>query len=209
MNDRSQLTNQGGDTSSSPRPDRETLADFMAVVRPFQRLVYLVAFACTKSASVAECVAVNVMAHAFQYWSQHPTNIDGLKVHLIRAVMFEARAHIGANSALDSSREVIDDLFCRQGTTEWQPIALDAIQNDAMRSNLTTALQELSAPTAVTLLLRDAFHFSTLKIADLIGESHQRVQARLAYGRIATCIKLAKWASDRENQNSSTFAAAY
>jgi RNA polymerase sigma-70 factor, ECF subfamily len=208
MNDRSQLANHGGDTSASPRPDREAPADFMAIVRPFERLVYLVAFACTKNTSVAECVAVNAMAHAFQHWS-HPTNIDDFKMNLIKTAIFEARAHREVGPALDSSREDIDDLFCGQGATEWRSIALDAIQNDAIRSNLTTVLQELSTPTAVTLLLRDAFHFSTLKIADLIGESHQRARARLAYGRIVACIKLAKWASDRENRNSSTLAAAY
>jgi hypothetical protein len=181
----------------------------MAVVLPFQRLVYLVALAYTKSASVAEHVAVSAMAHAFNQWSEHPANIDDFKVNLIRSVIFEARACVEASSALDNDRKDPDDLFCRQGTTEWRPIALDAIQNDAIRCNLTATLQELSAATAVTLLLRDAFHLTTPQIADIIEESHQRVQARLAYGRIATCIKLAKGVSDREGRDNSTFAVAY
>jgi len=146
---------------------------------------------------------------AFKQWSRRPTNIDDFKVYLIRTVIFEARPHVEADSALDSGREDIEDLFSQLGTSEWRPIALGAIRHDAIRSNLTAALQELSAPTAVTLLLRDAFRLTTLQIADLIGESHQRVQARLAYGRIAACIKLAKCVSDWEIRNSSTFAAAY
>jgi DNA-directed RNA polymerase specialized sigma24 family protein len=209
MEDRSKLTNPGKNTSSAPRPDRDIPADFMAVLRPFQRLAYLVAFACTKSEAVAEHVAVSALAHAFKQWSRHPANIGDFKVFLIRTVIFEARAHVEANAVLDNDREDIDDLYFQQETSEWRPIAPDAIQNDAIRCNLTTALQELSGLTAVTLLLRDAFHLTTLQIGDIIGESLQRAQARLAYGRIAACIKVAKCASGREISNGSTLAAAY
>ena len=81
-------------------------------------------------------------------------------------------------------------------------------QRDTQRL-LTGALRELTAPTAVTLLLRDAFHLTTLQIADVIGESHQRVQSRLAYGRIALCVKMASRASDRKTSAPVSVAAAY
>jgi DNA-directed RNA polymerase specialized sigma24 family protein len=205
----SKLMNDGKGRSSSIPPDSESLSGFVATVRPFHRLVYLVAFACTKSQSVAEHVAVNAMAHAFKQCGQRAQCVDEFKVYLIRTVILEARAHVEVNSTPDNLPEDIDDLLAQRGINEWRPIALDALTSNDMRSNFTTALWELSTPTAVILLLRDAFHLTTLQIAELTGESHQKVQARLAYARIAACMKLAKCASNHEIPSSATVAAAY
>ena len=64
--------------SSSPPTAPEMLADFKAAVRPFHRLVYLVAFAYTKNASLAERVAIDAMASAFEEWSRQPSDLNNL-----------------------------------------------------------------------------------------------------------------------------------
>ena len=195
--------------SSFPPVASEMLADFKASVRPLHRLVYLVAFAYTKDAWLAERVATDVMASAFERWIRQPSELNDLKLYLIRTAISESRAHLEGNAALDDIREDLDELFAQQGMTEWRPIALDSIRNRAIRSHLTGALRELTAPTAVTVLLRDAFHLTTLQIADVTGESHQRVQSRLAYGRIALCVKMASRASDRKTSAPVSLAPAY
>ena len=194
--------------SNSPPADSKMLADFENAVRPFHRLVYLVAFAYTKNAPLAERVAIDAMASAFEGWSRQPSDLNDLKLYLIRTAISQSRAHVDGNAALDGIREDLDELLAQQGMS-MPPIVLDPIRNSAIRSHLTGALRELTAPTAVTLLLRDAFHLTTLQIADVIGESHQRVQSRLACGRIALCVKLASRASDRKTSAPVSLAAAF
>jgi DNA-directed RNA polymerase specialized sigma24 family protein len=195
--------------SSFPPSTSEILADFKAAVHPFHRLVYLVAFAYTKNASLAERVAIDAITSAFKEWSLQPSDLNDLKLYLIRTAISESRAYLEGNATLDGIREDLDELIAQQGMSKWRPIVLDPIQNSAIRSLLTRALRELTAPTAVTLLLRDAFHLTTLQIADVTGESHQRVQSRLAYGRIALCVKMANGASDRKATAPVSLAAAY
>jgi DNA-directed RNA polymerase specialized sigma24 family protein len=209
MEGSSKLMDHGKVRCSFPSPASEMLADFKAAVRPFHRLVYLVALAYTKDASLAERVAIDAMTSAFDGWSRRPSDLNDFKLYLIRAAISESRAHLEGNAALDGIREDLDELLAQQGISEWRPIDLDPIRNSAIRSLLTGALQELAAPTAVTLLLRDAFHLTALQIADIIGESHQRVQSRLAYGRIALCVKMASRASDRKTSAPVSLAAAY
>jgi DNA-directed RNA polymerase specialized sigma24 family protein len=187
----------------------EMLADFKAAVRPFHRLVYLVALAYTKNASLAERVAIDAITSAFKEWSLQPSDLNDLKLYLIRTAISESRAYFEGNATLDGIREDLDELIAQQGMSKWRPIVLDPIQNRTIHSLLTGALRELTAPTAVTLLLRDAFHLTTLQIADVTGESHQRVQSRLAYGRIALCMKMANGASDRKATAPVSLAAAY
>ena len=194
--------------SNSPPADSKMLADFENAVRPFHRLVYLVAFAYTKNAPLAERVAIDAMASAFEGWSRQPSDLNDLKLYLIRTAISQSRAHVDGNAALDGIREDLDELLAQQGMS-MPPIVLDPIRNSAIRSHLTGALRELTAPTAVTLLLRDAFHLTTSQIADVIGESHQTVQSRLAYGRIALCVKMASRASDRKTSAPVSLAAAF
>jgi DNA-directed RNA polymerase specialized sigma24 family protein len=209
MEGSSKLMDHGKVRSSFPPAASVVLADFKAALRPFHRLVYLVAFVYARDAALAERVAIDAMASAFEGWSRQPGDLNDLKLYLIRTAISESRAHLDANAALDGIREDLDELLAQQRMSKWPPIVLDPIRNSAIRSHLTGALRELTAPTAVTLLLRDAFHLTTSQIADVIGESHQTVQSRLAYGRIALCVKLASRASDRKTSASVSFAAAY
>ena len=208
MEGSSKLMDHGKVRSSFPPAASVVLADFKAALRPFHRLVYLVAFVYARDAALAERVAIDAMASAFEGWSRQPSDLNDLKLYLIRTAISQSRAHVDGNAALDGIREDLDELLAQQGMS-MPPIVLDPIRNSAIRSHLTGALRELTAPTAVTLLLRDAFHLTTPQIADVVGESHQRVQSRLAYGRIALCVKLASRASDRKTSASVSFAAAY
>jgi DNA-directed RNA polymerase specialized sigma24 family protein len=168
-----------------------------------------VAFAYTKDASLAERVAIDAIAFAFEGWSRHPSDLNEFKLHLIRTAISESRAHLEGNATLEGIREDLNELLAQPGISEWRPIVQDPVRNSSMRGHLTGVLQELTAPTAVTLLLRDAFHLTTMQIADVIGESQQRVQSRLAYGRIAVCVKMASRVSDLKISPPASLAAAY
>jgi len=203
----SKLMGNGEGSSSSPRQASNNLADFIHAVRPYHRLVYLIALAYTKGSLVAEEIAVNAMASAFRLWRQRQ-GADDLKLCLIRSTLSEARAYLHRNSCPDFERpEEIGDLVMAQSIAACQPIPRDATRNDALSSTLMGAIQELSAASAVTLVLRDVFHLATLEIAELIGESQQKVRARLAYGRIALCVKLAKSVSDCDLAGAASLAA--
>src|SRR5215469_14065169 len=110
--------------SSFPPEASEMLADFKAAVRPFHRLVYLVAFVYTKNASLAERVAIDAITSAFKEWSLQPSDLNDLKLYLIRTAISESRAHLEGNATLDGIREDLDELLAQQGMSEWRPIAL-------------------------------------------------------------------------------------
>ena len=185
--------------------------DFVQAVRPFHRIVYLIAFACTKDRNSAEIIAVEAMAAAFKLGRGHGQVTEELKLSLIRTALCKAQRYVDRNARpdIEKVREDIGDLVMSQALKEWRPIPRSAVREDAVRSSLMRAIQELSANTAVTLLLRDAFHFTPLPIAGLIGVSQQKVRARLAYGRIALCTKLANRESNRDIAGEPSFAVAY
>src|SRR6516162_1150170 len=99
--------------SNSPPADSKMLADFENAVRPFHRLVYLVAFAYTKNAPLAERVAIDAMASAFEGWSRQPSDLNDLKLYLIRTAISQSRAHVDGNAALDGIREDLDELLAQ------------------------------------------------------------------------------------------------
>src|ERR1700757_1937588 len=91
------LLSKGEDSSSSPRPAPDNLADFMDAVRPYHRLVYLISFTYAKDSLVAEEIAVAAMASAFRLSRQQPGE-DELKLRLIRIALSEARKYLHHNS---------------------------------------------------------------------------------------------------------------
>jgi DNA-directed RNA polymerase specialized sigma24 family protein len=192
-------------SSSSPGPTSNELADFIVAVRPFHRLVYLVAFAYTKDPLIAEEIAVKAMSSAFGLWSQRQT-ADEVKLCLIRTTIAEAARDL-KQPDIENCREEIDELLVSQAITASRPV--HTLGNHSLRGTLMGAIQELSARTAVTLLLRDAFHFTILQIAGIQGETQQNVRARLGYGRIALCVKLARCVSDCDLAGEASLAATY
>src|SRR4051812_30360020 len=197
---------EGSSLISKAAPD--ALADFMVAVRPLQRIVYLVAFATIKDGSVAEDVAVNALSSAFRVWDRRQTG-DGLKLCLIRTALSEARNYLHRNSPAvrENYQEDIGSLIVSQPFSVWLPISRDAVRNGTLRGTLMRAIHELSAGAAVTLLLRDVFHLTTVEIATSMEESQQKVRARLAYARIAVCVKLAGSVSDCNVAGKTSLAA--
>lgn len=194
--------------SSSPPPGADRFAAFKVAVRPFFLLSYLVSFAYTKDSLVAEDVAVKALASAFRLWKQRQS-ADELKRCLIRVTLSEARTclHRHPPRDLDNCPQEIGDSFVSQAVAVCRPIPRDAIHPDALRRTLMGTIQRLASGAAVALLLRDVFHLTTLEIAELMGESQQRVRAWLAYGRFALCVELAKSASTHDLAGDASLAA--
>jgi DNA-directed RNA polymerase specialized sigma24 family protein len=186
------------------------LADFLVVVHPFHRLVYWVGFAYTYDSAAAELLSVRTIAAAFKAWRQQPKH-DELKLWLIRIALSEARAYFGRNASPvgRTCREEIADLVVAQGTAEWRPVPRHAMRDRDVRDALIGAMQELSPATRVILLLRDVFRLTNAQVAAVVGESRQSVQGRLAFGRIALCIKLAKRDSGRDLLGQASVATAH
>jgi len=154
---------------------------------------------------IAEEIAVKAMSSAFGLWSQRQT-ADEVKLCLIRTTIAEAARDL-QQPDIENCREEIDELLVSQAITAFRPVP--RLRNHALRGTLMGAIQELSAGTAVTLLLRDVFHLTTLQIAGIQGESQEKVRARLAYGRIALCVKVARCVSDCDLAREASFAATY
>ena len=173
----------------------DMLADFMEAVRPFHRAVYLVALACTNDATRAELVAVRAMAAAFRTWRRKQIGNE-LNMFLIGITLSEAQPYLHRAADIEDWKEDIGDALVFQRATEWLPIPLHTVHDRSVYDALIGAMQELSANTRLTLIMRDALNLTTVQIAGLLGESLQRIQTRLGYGRIMLCMKLSMPGSD-------------
>ena len=170
----------------------DKVRDFIEAIRPFHRAVYLVALAYANDVAAAELIAVQAMAAAFRAWQGEQTGNE-LKMFLIGITIAEAQSSLRGNRAavIKDCREDIGDVFGCQSAREWRPILLRARHDRAEYDALIGAMQEFSTNTRLALLMRDALHLTSVQIAGLLGESQQRVQTRLGYGRITLCMKLA------------------
>lgn len=178
----------------TPSRPSDVYDGFIEAVRPFHRVVCMVAFAGTKSRVAAERIAVEAFSAAFKLWKCERPERGELEFSLIRIALSEARKYI-EGQMVEDIQEDICDLVMSQTSNGWRPYSTDTIPDEVVQSSLMRAIEELSVVAAVTLLLRDAFHLSPLQISRLIGESQPKVKERVAYGRVSICIRLAEAAS--------------
>jgi RNA polymerase sigma-70 factor (ECF subfamily) len=170
----------------------DNLGAFIEAVHPFHRTVYLVALAHTNDAGEAEFIAVQTMATAFRTWQG--SRIPGeLRLWLVGIALSEANAHVHKNedARIDDSTEVLPNGFPLEGITQWRAAAMSA-HDVAFRRALREAIRELPTNNRLPLFLRDVLHFTTLETASLLGVPQDTIRHRVAYGRIALCMKLAK-----------------
>jgi DNA-directed RNA polymerase specialized sigma24 family protein len=185
--------------------------EFIEAVRPFHRVLYLVALAYTKDRETAELLAIESMAVAFKEREGIPQSPDEFKAHLIQTAISEGGRYLkrDAQSDLKYGREEVGDCFVNETIPLWRSIPNSTVGDDAVRCTAMSAIEELSPLTAVTLFLRDAWHLTPLEISALIGETQQKVQTRLAYGRITLCVKLAGRVASHGFEGEASLAAAY
>ena len=171
----------------------DNLGAFIEAVHPFHRTVYLVALAHTNDAGEAELIVVQTMVTAFRAWQGSQIR-DKLRLWLVGIALSEANAHVHKNeyARIDDSTEVLPNDLPLEGITAWRPVAIDSMHDVALRSALMEAIRVLPTNNRVPLFLRDVLHFTTQEAASLLGVPQDTIRRRVAFGRIALCVELAK-----------------
>jgi DNA-directed RNA polymerase specialized sigma24 family protein len=97
----------------TPSKPFDASGGFIEAVRPFHRIVYMVAFAGTKSRVAAERIAVEAFSAAFRLWKCEGPEPEELESCLIRIALSEARKYADGKVREDI-REDIGDLVISQ-----------------------------------------------------------------------------------------------
>jgi RNA polymerase sigma-70 factor (ECF subfamily) len=183
-------------TESAPsvRVTSSQVAAFAALVRPFERAIYLVALAFVNHPEGAMEVAQESVFRAFRS-NAKVSHAEQLKSWLITIVIDEARFFLREREQVDCDDVTMDDEPENLGiapcpVTQWGPIPDSATSLQKTRDTLNAALGRLARKFRVVLFLRDVLGFTTTETSTVLGVSEDTVRTRLARARLAMCCDL-------------------
>jgi RNA polymerase sigma-70 factor, ECF subfamily len=167
---------------------------FHELIRPYERAVYLAAFAVLHNEADAEEAAQETAIKAFTRLDQLSA-AEKFKPWLLQIAVNEARlkrrsqrSHI--YEPLDSDRE-LDDGFMPRDFADWREIPPETLERTEIRQIVNRALQELPPIYKEILILRDIEELNVEESAQMLGISEQVVKVRLHRARLMMREKLA------------------
>ena len=186
--------NFGAATESGPAArvaGSSQLTSFAALVRPFERAIYIVALAFVYNPEEAVEVAQETVFRAFMAIDRF-TNAEQFRSWLIGIALNEAAAFLRGRKHVDcddvSVEDETDNLeFAPGPLSNWEPIPPDTMKQQQMRHTLSEALRRLPRKLRVVLFLRDVLSLTTTETAKQIGVSEETIRTRLARARFAVC----------------------
>jgi len=167
---------------------------FHELVRPYERAVYLTAFAVLRNEADAEDAAQETMIKAFTRLKQL-SSADKFKPWLLQITMNEARLRRRSRrdhlyQPLDSDRESAND-FMPRDFADWREIPSETLERKEIRRMVSRALQELPPLYREIFVLRDVQQLNVNDCMEMLGVSEQVVKVRLHRARLMMREKLA------------------
>jgi RNA polymerase sigma-70 factor, ECF subfamily len=167
------------------------IAAFAALVRPFERAIYLVGLAFVYNPEEAVDVAQETVFRAFRSIAEL-THAQQFRSWLIGIGVSEARTFLREIEHQDCDDVFVEDEtdkleFAPGPLSNWESIPADAMGQRHTRDTLSEALGRLPRKLRVVLFLRDVLSLTTTETAKLIGVSEQTIRTRLARARFAMC----------------------
>jgi RNA polymerase sigma-70 factor, ECF subfamily len=167
---------------STPQAVGTELDAFMALVRPFERAIYLVALAFVSNSEEALEIAQETVVQAFRSLS-NISESEQLTTWLTGIVLREARTFLR-----DRKRTNCDDVFMGDGE---DGVEFGSRQQKLTSGSIFEAMKELPRRDRVVLFLRDVLHLTTTESENLLGVSGKTIRIRLARARFELCGNLA------------------
>ncbi len=173
------------------------VASYAALVRPFERTIYLVALAFVNNAEEAVEIAQETVFRAFRSLATLG-QAEQFKTWLIRIASSEARAFLRGRKQINCDDVIMDEEaddfeYTPHPLTQWDPRPIDVIKQKQTRDALREALEGLPRKDRVILFLRDVLRLTTTESAKVLGVSEQTIRKRLARARFELCGGLARW----------------
>ena len=167
---------------------------FHDLVRPYERAVYMAAFAVLRNQADAEDAAQETMIKAFTRLEQLQST-EKFKAWLLQIAVNEARLKRRSRrdyqyEPLDSNQEP-EEAFMPRDFADWREIPPETLERKEIRQIVNRALMELPPLYREIFLLRDVQQLNVEECMEMLGVSEQVVKVRLHRARLMLREKLA------------------
>ena len=161
---------------------------FHELVRPYEKSVYMAAYAILQNESEAEDAAQETVLKALKNLRNFRAE-SKFSTWLISIVINEARgrlrhARVVKFDSLDSSQEDDEGAPVPAVISDWREVPLETLERKELRQMLQTAITSLPPIYRETLLLRDVEELSIAETAAALGVSEGVVKTRLLRARL-------------------------
>jgi RNA polymerase sigma-70 factor, ECF subfamily len=161
---------------------------FHDLIRPHERMVYLMAFSILKNESDAEEIAQEAMSRAYRYLASFRAE-SKFGTWLATITLNAARQRIKRSNRLvtESIDERLDNSqgdFTPAFLTDWREIPLAALERGELREQLREAVAELPDMYREVFTLRNIEEFDGAATAEILGIDENLVKSRLHRARM-------------------------
>jgi len=163
-------------------------------MRPFERTIYIVAFAFAGSQPDAVRIAQEAIFFAFESLASFDRKSD-LKIWLIKTVVraagtFRYIKPIPWEPWMEDNENFPSDCAYRP-RADWNNLTQATINWGEVQQLVVGILESTSGQSREVLVLRDVLHLSTTEIAGALDLTEETVRRRLSVSRFKLCDALA------------------
>lgn len=168
---------------------------FHELVCPYERAVYVTAYAVLRNYADAEEAAQESMLKAMTHLEQlkEPGKFKGWLLHIAlneaRQKRRGKRDHLFDSIEGDGSEQ--EEQFMPRDFADWREIPSETLERTEIRETIAKALQELSPIYREIFVLRDVQQLPVAESAQMLGVSEQVVKVRLHRARLMMRERLA------------------
>lgn len=168
---------------------------FHALIRPYERAVYLAVLALLKIEAEAEDAAQETFVKAYRALASFRSE-SKFSTWLLSIALNEARSRLRkANRALteslDEKLEEYEGDFTPAMLADWREIPSEALERKELRATLQAAVDELPTHYREVFTLRDLEELDPEEVAALLGITTNLVKVRLHRARMMLQKRLA------------------
>jgi len=160
---------------------------FYELVKPYERRVYMAAFAILRNEADAEDAVQEAMLkalthiHQFRAEARFSTWLTQITVN--EALMRRRRAHSEVMEPI-GERQDEEGNYTQRDFADWREIPSEALERKEIRQKLAEAVAALAQKYREVFVLRDMQHLSIEETAEALGISRASVKTRLLRARL-------------------------
>jgi RNA polymerase sigma-70 factor (ECF subfamily) len=161
---------------------------FCALIEPYERTVFSIAYSILNNAADAEEVAQEVFLKAFRGLANFRAEAK-FSTWLIQITLNEARLRLRRSrphfyAAHDTTSANEDDDYVPRDFADWREIPSEALERKELRQTIERTLQALPPIYREVLTLRDLQHLSIAETSEVLNVSEALVKTRLRRARL-------------------------
>ena len=170
---------------------------FHELIRPYERMVYMTAFAIVKNEADAEDCAQTAVVNAYRNLAKFRGGAK-FSTWLVTITVNEARQKLrkrkrASEDSLDEVVEGEEKAITPAPLTDWREIPLEALERKELREELRAAIAELPDIYRQIFTLRDIEGLNVAETAASLGVNENIVKVRLHRARMMLQKRLAPY----------------